>query len=233
MKYTYQVQGMKCAACATKIKNALKGFAESVEVTLDPPKVVLEAKARVELKKLNAAIQKVGDYKLAPEDASLETKNEKRGWLNTYYPLLIIVGVIAVASFAGASTLHAWIRHFIAGIFLVFGSFKLLDLRGFRDAYATYDLLAKYWYAYGYIYPFLELGLGFAFLFQIGVSQALWFCLILMGFSSLGVAQAILGKQKIRCACLGTAFNLPMSTITLVEDLGMAFMAIVMLLHTL
>ena len=33
----------------------------------------------------------------------------------------------------------------------------------------------------------------------------------------------------IRCACLGTALNLPMTTITLVEDLGMAAMAAVML----
>jgi hypothetical protein len=122
--------------------------------------------------------------------------------------------------------------HLMAGFFLVFGSFKLFDLQGFRDAYATYDLLAKYWYWYGYIYPFLELGLGFAFLFQFGVTPALWFSLILMGFSSLGVIKSILRKQKIRCACLGTTLNLPMSTITLLEDLSMVMMALGMLIQT-
>ena len=35
--------------------------------------------------------------------------------------------------------------------------------------------------------------------------------------------QRLLNKRKIRCACLGTAFNLPMSTVTLVEDGVMVF----------
>jgi hypothetical protein len=43
------------------------------------------------------------------------------------------------------------------------------------------------------------------------------------------VLKALLDKRAIRCACLGTALNLPMTTITLIEDLGMAAMAAVML----
>jgi hypothetical protein len=53
---------------------------------------------------------------------------------------------------------------------------------------------------------------------------------LLMSFSALGVIQSVLNKTKIRCACLGTVFQLPMSTITIVEDLGMALMALLMLL---
>ena len=40
-----------------------------------------------------------------------------------------------------------------------------------------------------------------------------------------GVIQSNLQKKSIRCACLGTVFNLPMSTVTIVEDLSMAAMA--------
>jgi hypothetical protein len=51
-----------------------------------------------------------------------------------------------------------------------------------------------------------------------------------MVVGAIGVLKALLDKRAIRCACLGTALNLPMTTITLVEDLGMAAMAAVMLL---
>jgi hypothetical protein len=46
-----------------------------------------------------------------------------------------------------------------------------------------------------------------------------------MAVSSIGVIQSVFQKRKIRCACLGTVFNLPMSTVTLVEDGLMIAMA--------
>lgn len=79
------------------------------------------------------------------------------------------------------------------------------------------------------MYPFLGLTLGLAFLFEVYLKQALWFSIILMAFSSLGVIKALSEKRKIHCACLGTVLNLPMSTITLVEDLGMVAMSAEML----
>jgi hypothetical protein len=53
---------------------------------------------------------------------------------------------------------------------------------------------------------------------------------MVMGISSIGVIKSVLEKQKIKCACLGTVFNLPISTVTIVEDtvmVGMATMALV------
>ncbi|NCU04658.1 MAG: heavy-metal-associated domain-containing protein, partial [Chitinophagaceae bacterium] len=40
---------------------------------------------------------------------------------------------------------------------------------------------------------------------------------------------SVLNKRKIRCACLGAVFNLPMSTITIIEDGLMIIMSIAML----
>ena len=113
----------------------------------------------------------------------------------------------------------------MAGFFLVFSFFKLLNLRAFADAYAGYDVLAARFKAWGFIYPFVELGLGLAYIVQ---GHALWLNLvtiIIMGFSSIGVIRSVLSKQGIQCACLGTVFNLPMSTVTIVDDLGMVAMA--------
>jgi hypothetical protein len=53
--------------------------------------------------------------------------------------------------------------------------------------------------------------------------------LVVMLVSAVGVLKALLDKRAIRCACLGTALNLPMTKITLVEDVGMVAMAAAML----
>jgi len=46
---------------------------------------------------------------------------------------------------------------------------------------------------------------------------------------SYTVIQSVLNKKKIQYACLGTVFNLPMSTVTSVEDMLMVSMATYMI----
>jgi copper chaperone CopZ len=228
MTQTYKIEGMHCQSCVKKISEVLSGLADKVEVTLNPPQVVLKGAKIADLDTLNQAVASIGNYRLkleAPVIAGPISEEEATGWLKTYYPLFLIVGMITLVSLKGASNWHSWMLHFMAGFFIVFSFFKLLDIHGFKDAYSTYDVLAKHWDNYGYVYPFLELGLGLAFLFQFQLTAALWFSIALMGFSSLGVIKALREKRKIRCACLGTVLNLPMSTITLVEDLGMVAMS--------
>ena len=106
----------------------------------------------------------------------------------------------------------------------------MLNIRAFASSYAMYDLLAMRWQAYGLIYPFIELGLGISYLISYQPYTTNLVTLIVMAFSSLGVIQSVINKQKIRCACLGTVFNLPMSTVTIIEDLLMAGMAAWMLI---
>jgi copper chaperone CopZ len=242
MDQTYTLSGMHCANCTAKVTAALKPFAENVAVTLDPPRVVLQNAKPANLSELQAAVSKAGAYELsaaAPVSSVAEAAagDAPPSWLATYQPLVVIAAYIAIAAFAGTNTgpagaidWRAWMVHFMAGFFLVFSAFKFLDLKGFADAYSTYDLLAQRWHGYGYIYPFLELGLGLAYLFSVAPLATNAATLVLMGFSSLGVLSALRNKRQIQCACLGTVLKLPMSTITLIEDLGMAAMAAVMLL---
>ncbi len=81
---------------------------------------------------------------------------------------------------------------------------------------------------WGFIYPFVELALGIAYLTSFQMQWTLIATIIVMGISSIGVIRAVLDKQKIKCACLGTGFSLPMSTVTIIEDLGMVAMAVLM-----
>ncbi|HEX4045886.1 MAG TPA: MauE/DoxX family redox-associated membrane protein [Gammaproteobacteria bacterium] len=242
MDFTYKIKGVRCHACLGKIKTALQPIESSIKLSLDPPTLKLISIEKIMLDDLNIRIKKAGDYHLSPviiEDtkilapANQEKKN--RSWFNVYYSLLLILTYLFIVSLttsfsSGRINWHLWMGHFMAGFFIIFSFFKFLDLSGFADTYANYDLLAKRWIGYGYIYPFLEFGLGFAYLIQFAPTQTYIITVVLMAFSSLGVIKALLKKQKIQCACLGTILNLPMSNITLIEDFSMIVMAIIMLM---
>ncbi len=155
-----------------------------------------------------------------------------------YTPLIVVIGLIALVTAAltyrdydrDALALERTLAYFMAGFFLVFAGFKLLDLRGFADAYDTYDLLAKRVPAYGYLYPFLELGFGIGMLLAPTSRHLLVAELAVMAFSGLGVAIKLAKHETFRCACLGTVLKVPLTKVTLVEDFGVAALALAMLL---
>jgi len=212
---------MTCSGCATKVQAALQAVSPEAAVTLDPPRATritaTEAAA-------NAALAAIGKYRLAPLPAVILPVNLFAAF-SVYYPLALVLGLVALASFAGPS----WMMGFMAGFYLVFGAFKLLDLPAFARAYARYDVIAERLPVWGYIYPFVELALGFAFLFYWQMGPATWAALILSLIGAVGVLRSVWRRETIQCACLGTVFNLPMSTVTVVENLGMAGMAAWML----
>ena len=212
---------MTCANCASKVEKALRQIAPSATVTLDPPRVVMAE--TVSRNALNAALAGVGKYRVG-ESAS-DASNDASSWIKTYYPLLLVIGLIAVASAAGGD----WMAHFMAGFFIIFGGFKLLDVRGFADAYGRYDLIAKVFRPWALVYPIIETALGFAVLFHLAPVAVLWVALVLSLVGAAGVIKANLAKETIQCACLGAVFKLPMSVVTIIEDLGMAAMAAWML----
>jgi presenilin-like A22 family membrane protease len=117
----------------------------------------------------------------------------------------------------------------MAGFFLLFSLFKFLNLTGFADAYATYDLIAKRSRAYALAYPFIELGLGISYALNWNFSLINSITAFLMAIGSIGVISALQAKHTIQCACLGTALKLPMTKVTLIENLAMGVMALGML----
>ncbi len=154
--------------------------------------------------------------------------------LKDFLPLVIIFAAIILFAGFRQYQLGYWdavyaMRNFMAGFFLVFGGFKVLNWNGFAEAYSMYDILAKRSRFYAYLYPLLELGLGLAYLFAFQIFFINWTTLILMAVSSIGVANELLKKEQIYCACLGTVFKIPMTKVTLLEDLLMAVMALTMI----
>ncbi|MEO7402898.1 MAG: cation transporter [Burkholderiales bacterium] len=233
----YHIIGMHCKSCVSKTESALRAVpgVDSAHVTLNPPRGTIETSHAVTKEALDEAVRAAGNFRLTDTGPEAMAKAARSKPKESLYPLFLIVGYIAgaVAVFiftAGHPSRHEAMRLFMAGFFLVFSFFKFLDLRGFAETYRTYDIAARAWPSWGFIYPFAELGLGISYLAEVNPLVTNMTTLVLMLTGSLGVFRALLSKTTIRCACLGTALNLPMTTITLVEDLGMAAMAGVMLL---
>lgn len=147
--------------------------------------------------------------------------------------ILIIAGILILTAakyiFSGGSGIRDAMYDFMGMFFVVFGGFKMLDVKGFADAYATYDIVAKKSRAYALAYPFIEMALGFAYLVRWNESPINWVTLVVMTVGSIGVAKALAKKQRIQCACLGTKIKLPMTKVTLLEDVLMALMAAIMI----
>jgi hypothetical protein len=122
-------------------------------------------------------------------------------------------------------------QHFMAGFFLVFSFFKLLNLKGFAESYVMYDVVAKKIPIWAYLYAFVEVGLGISYLLNYNPLITNTCTFVVMSVSILGVLQSVFDNKKIQCAWLGAVFNLPMSTVTIIEDALMIVMSGYMILN--
>lgn len=149
-------------------------------------------------------------------------------------PLLSIFTVILLFTvikqwYQGFSIMGSMLD-FMAGFFIVFGLFKIINLNNFVQAYSMYDIIAQRWQWYAYLYPFLEIALGLCYLFRFQLMLANSITLLLMVIGSIGIMLALQKKESITCACLGAVFKLPMTYVSLAEDVIMGIMALGMLI---
>jgi len=168
------------------------------------------------------------------ESGKKREQNRGKSWTD-YIPLFILLALTISAAcakqaaYTGEWDLMHWMHDFMGFFLVIFSMFKFFDLRGFADGFQMYDLLAKPFRPYAYIYPFLELGLGLAYLSMVQPLTIYIATVVLMSFGALGVLNALFNKLDIECACMGTALKVPLSTVALLENFGMAAMAMAMI----
>lgn len=237
MTHTYQLTGMTCGSCETKVKSALLSVnnVTAVEVSKDNNAATITMDKHVTLPDLQNALE--AKYHISAIQHN-ETVEGAKSWFATYKPVLLIFVYIFSATAlveitAENVSISRWMRYFMAGFFLTFSFFKMLNLKGFKDSYLMYDIIARKFPAWGYIYAFTELLLGIAFLINFNPVVTSSVTLVVMSVSIIGVLQTLLNKKTIKCACLGDVFNLPMSTVTIIEDGLMIVMSIGMLMMAL
>jgi len=240
MTHSYTVEGITCEGCVAKVKHKLLSHPDvtAADVKLEGQKAVVTMSRHLSVDELQDAIGRGTKYVIKQDvdhskhanHVSNESIETNQSWFATYKPILLIFAFITTISLISSShggTIHSmmFMNNFMGGFFLVFSFFKLLNLDGFADSYAMYDVVAKKFHSWGYIYAFIELGLGLAYVtgFNPLVTNSATF--VVMSVSLVGVLQSVLNKRKIRCACLGAVFNLPMSTVTIIEDALMIAMS--------
>lgn len=227
---------MTCNSCVARVKSELLklGEIQSADIQLNAPQATLIMESRIAVAKLQEAVNRAGSYQISELDGMTHhadsAVNSDTTESNSYFPILLIFGYITGITLfiqwaQGSSAWMQWMSHFMAGFFLVFSFFKLMNLRGFQEGYRTYDIVARQWPAWGWIYPFVELGLGLAFLWGFNPLLTNIITFLVMAVSSVGVIQSLLKKSPFQCACLGTVIKLPLSKVTLAEDLLMVMMS--------
>ena len=154
--------------------------------------------------------------------------------LRRYWPLFVLVIIAALAALALTSpkNLFVWMHYFMGFFFCQFAMLKLFHPSDFADGFQMYDLVAKRFRVYAYLYPLIELGLGLAYLSFSRPMMTYIITILVMGVGAIGVIRALKRGLDIRCACMGTVLDVPLSTVTLSEDISMGVMAILMLFAT-
>lgn len=237
MTHTYSITGMTCNSCVAKVKSELLklGDVTSAEVQLQTPQATISMARHIPTDVLQKAISKAGrGYMISDLGGQQSIAVSADEAVPSYFPIILIFMYITAITLLiqftrGSFNLMTWMNHFMAGFFLVFSFFKMMNLRGFAEGYSTYDIVAKKLPAYGFIYPFIELGLGIAYIMGSDPVITNSVTLLVMGVSTIGVAQSLLKKNPFQCACLGTVIKLPLGKVTLFEDLLMVLMSILML----
>ncbi len=108
---------------------------------------------------------------------------------------------------------------------------KLFNPIQFADGFQMYDLIAQKTRIYAYIYPVIELALGLSFLgFFLPVLTCI-VTIIILGIGAVGVTIALMKGLDVRCACMGTVLDVPLSTVTLSEDILMIVMSLLLIIY--
>lgn len=237
MTHTYQLTGMTCGGCEAKVKSSLTTVenvtaievskeTNSATITMDKHIALFDFQKVLNPKYQISAINNIG------------IEAEEKTWIEIYKPILLIFFYISLVTILiqFKNINFNWMeamQHFMAGFFLVFSFFKLLNIKGFAESYVMYDVIAKKIPIWGYLYAVIELGLGIGYLVNFNPLLINSITFIVMFISIIGVLQSVLNKRKIQCACLGAIFNLPMSTVTIIEDGLMIAMSGLMILKLL
>ena len=239
MKGRYNIEGMTCDGCKASVIEQLSsvGGVNEVDVNLEEGVALIGSDGVLNTSDLQAALS--DKYTITAKSdqhqvIGLATSNSSsdKTKLQQLRPLLMILAYITTGSILihhDDWNSHEFMLDFMGLFFIVFSFFKMLDLKGFAESFKMYDPLAARIPVYGIIYPFLETALGIMFLMRIEIFLALVFTIIILGLSTIGVTTSLLNNRSIRCACLGTVLDLPMTEATFIENAIMLIMATYMI----
>lgn len=223
---------MTCNNCRKHVIESLSKIEniKDLTVNLESKKTTFNSDSKISLNKLTEVLPAKYSISEFAVKAPTQHKEAKETKWKQLKPLFLILGYILV----GSLIIHRnnlipeeIMLDFMGLFFIVFSFFKMLDLKGFASSFQMYDPVSKAFPSYGLIYPFIETALGIMFLIRWNIPIAFIITIAILGITTIGVTKALLSKNEIKCACLGTALNLPMTEATFIENAIMIIMSIV------
>lgn len=237
MNQRFKISGMTCENCKNNLLNKLSLFKEIniAKIDLSTGIADLEVTREISLNIINEQLNPKYKAEIFIENINSDNATESsESKLKQLFPLFLIFGYLIAATFylqKELLTIEGYMYDFMGLFFIIFSFFKFLDYNGFSRSFAQYDPLAKRSLLYAKIYPFLETVLGILFLMRWNLNIALWVTLVVLSMTTFGVLLSLLKKDEISCACLGSVLKLPMSEVTLIENIIMLIMCVSMLIN--
>ena len=154
MTHTYNINGMTCTGCQANVQKLLSGIAgiQNVSIDLSKGEATIDMTSHILTSQLKSALKDYPKYQLEEKQVlynvpHLYREEETKSWFITYKPILVIfayiTGVTVLLEIVrGNFNGEIWMQNFMAGFFLVFSFFKLLDLQGFADGYSIPTILS-------------------------------------------------------------------------------------------
>ncbi len=231
----YFIDGMTCQSCVKTITEHISDIDGVLfaKVNLENKEVQIGADRNISLEQVSAALIDLPKYAVKNVKTNINLVKPSTQFevslLKTYKPLIIVFAFIFLVSLAyqvslGAFNIHLFMNHIMAGFFIGLSFFKFLDLKAFAESFSGYDPVAQRWLNYGYVYPLVELLLGLLFIAGKALIFANAVTTIVLTLTTYGVYKRLQSKSAFQCACLGTSFNLPLSNVTIAENLVMIAM---------
>jgi len=115
--------------------------------------------------------------------------------------------------------------NFMGSILTIFGILKLYNLEKFSQIFQKYDIISKNIPIYSYFYPFIEILLGISYIKRYRIPKVKIITIILMIISIVSVIISLIAGANLRCGCLGSFFHIPLSYVTLTENIIMLYMS--------
>lgn len=227
----FKLKGIKCNNCVNDILkdlNKIKTISHA-EINNNLSEVKIISEQKISTTELQSYIKQ--KY-IISEKENNNTEIKKMSKFKQLYPLFLIITYIFLSCiFLNIEHINtqSFMLDFMGIFFVVFSFFKLLNLKGFQNSFKKYDLIGKQFNLYCWLYPFIEIVIGIFLLMRLHIYICLIITLIILISTSIGVIKSLQKNENIKCACLGSVLDLPMTEATLIENFTMTVMSLIML----
>jgi copper chaperone CopZ len=220
----FSIKGMESELCVTTVTeniSAIKGV-NSVMINLMNDTATVISERNLPVTEVVRSLARYPQYRVSA------TGQQQ---LDIYLPFILVVMFVVLVALAaqismGHFDVQALLTHLLAGFFIGLSYFKLLDVNAFAEKFAEYDPLAKNFPEYGTFYPFIEVLLGLLLISGQMNILANVLTIIILTITLAGVQQHLQTTDKTQSATIGASFSLPLSKITIAENLIMIMLAI-------